>query len=50
MSRIRITRSAFETAAEANPDAFDQGDELINEQPPEDDAEEVVFFEDPDLA
>ena len=41
---------AFETAAEANPDAFDQGDELINEQPPEDDAEEVVFFEDPDLA
>ena len=41
---------AFETAAEANPDAFDQGDELINEQPPEDNAEEVVFFEDPDLA
>ena len=41
---------AFETEAAADPGASDYGDELIDEQPPEDDAEEVVFFEDPDLA
>jgi rubrerythrin len=39
----------FDMAAEVDLGAFDNEDELINEQLPEDDAEEVVFFEDPDM-